>query len=170
MKKEIVEYIVKCLECHKSKAEHRHRAGFLKPFPIPKWKKEVLKMYFIIQLSRTRKKHDAFMVVVDKLTKASDLIPMKVTQKETNVVDIYMREVAHLHCIPKTIVSDRDAKFTSNFWKRLFKGFRTNLNFSIDYHPESNGKIERVNQVIEDMLRMYAMEKPSKWEDCLHLV
>jgi hypothetical protein len=63
-------------------------------------------------------------------------------------------------------VSDRDPKFTSNFWK----GFGTNLNFNTTYHPESYGKTERVNQVIEDMLRMYVMDKPSKWEDYLNLV
>ena len=44
------------------------------------------------------------------------------------------------------------------------------MNFSITYHPSSDGKTERVNQVIEDMLRMYVMDKPSKWEDCLHFV
>ena len=75
-----------------------------------------------------------------------------------------------MHDIPKTIVFDRDPKFTSKFWKGLFKGFRMNLNFSITCHPKSDGKTERVNQVIEDMLRMYVMEKPSKWEDYLHLV
>ena len=75
-----------------------------------------------------------------------------------------------MHEIPKTIVSDRDPKFTSNYWKGLFKGFRTNMNFSIAYHPESDGKTERVNRVIEDILRMYVMDKPSRWEDCLHLV
>jgi hypothetical protein len=67
-------------------------------------------------------------------------------------------------------MSDRDPKFTSKFWKGLFNGFETNLNFSTAYHPELDGKIERVNQVIEDMLRMYVMDKPSKWEYYLHLV
>jgi hypothetical protein len=52
----------------------------------------------------------------------------------------------------------------------LFKGFGTNINFSATYHPQTDGKIERVNQIIEDMLRMYVMDKPSKWEDYLHLV
>jgi hypothetical protein len=60
-----------------------------------------------------------------------------------------------LHGIPKTIVSDRDPKFTSKFWKGLFKGFRMNLNFITAYQPEFDGKTERVNQVIEGMLRMY---------------
>jgi hypothetical protein len=67
-------------------------------------------------------------------------------------------------------VSDRDLKFTSNFWKRLFKGFEMNLNFNTAYHPESDGQTKRMNRVIEDILRMYVMDKPSKWEDYLHLV
>ena len=67
-----------------------------------------------------------------------------------------MREIAQLHGIPKTIVSDKYPKF----WKGLFKGFGTNLNFSTTYHPESDGQTYRVNQVIEDMLRMYVMDKP----------
>jgi hypothetical protein len=67
-------------------------------------------------------------------------------------------------------VSDKDIKFTSNLWKGLFKGFGTNLNFSTTYHLEYDGKTKRVNQVIEDMLRMYVMDKKSKWEDYLHLV
>jgi hypothetical protein len=67
-------------------------------------------------------------------------------------------------------VFDRDPTFTSKLWKGLFKGFGTNLNFSTTYHLESDEKTERVNQVIEDMLRMYVMDKPSKWEDYLHLV
>ena len=67
-------------------------------------------------------------------------------------------------------MSDKDPKFTSNVLKRLFKGFGTNLNFSTTYHPETDGQTKRVNQVIEDMLRMYVMDKPSKWEDYLHLV
>jgi hypothetical protein len=67
-------------------------------------------------------------------------------------------------------VFDRDLKFTSNIWKGLFKGFGTNLNFSIAYHLEYDGQIEKMNQVIEDILRMYVMGKPSKWEDYLHLV
>jgi transposase InsO family protein len=81
-----------------------------------------------------------------------------------------MKEIVMLYRIPRTIVSDRETKFTSNLWKGLFKLFSTNLNFSTTYHPHSDGQIERFNRVIEDMLRMYLMDKPSKWEDYLHLV
>jgi hypothetical protein len=127
-------------------------------------------MDFITKLPRTNKQHDSIMVVVDKLTKYAHFILVNLTHKASNIVDIYMREIARLHHIPKTIVSDRDPKFTSNFWKVLFNGFGTNLNFSTSYHPESDGQTERVNQVIDDMLRMYVMDKPSIWEDYLHLV
>jgi hypothetical protein len=81
-----------------------------------------------------------------------------------------MKEISILHGIPKTIVSDRDPKFTLKFWKGLFNGFGTNLNFNTTYHLESDGQTKRANQVIEDMLRMYVMDKPSKWEQYLHLV
>jgi transposase InsO family protein len=127
-------------------------------------------MDFITRLPRTSKQHDSIMVVVDNLTKAAHFIPLKITHRAANVADIFLKEVARLHRIPKTIVSDRDPKFTSNLWKGLFKGFGTNLNFSTVYHPESDGQTERVNRVIEDILRMYVMDKPSRWKDYLHLV
>jgi hypothetical protein len=127
-------------------------------------------MDFITRLPRIAKMHDSIMVVVDKLTKAAHFIPLKTAHKATNVADSFIKEVAQLQGIPKTIVSDRDPKFTLNFWKGLFKGFRTNLNFSKTYNPEFDGQTERVNRVIEDILRMYLMDKPSRWEDYLHLV
>ena len=92
-------------------------------------------MYFITKLPRTNKQHDCIMVVVDKITKDAHFISFKLTHKETNIADVYMKEIARLHGIPKTIVSDKDPKFTSKFWKGLFKGFGTYLNFSTTYHP-----------------------------------
>jgi hypothetical protein len=139
MKREIEKYITRCMECQKVKEEHRHPTGFLQPLTIPEWKWEVVTMDFIMGLPRKEKLHDSIMVVVDKLTKSAHFIPLKATHKATNVVDIFMKEVAQLHKIPKKIVSNRDPKFTSNFWKGLFKGFITNLNFSIAYHPKSDG-------------------------------
>jgi hypothetical protein len=152
------------------KDKHRHPTCLLQPFPIPKWKWEVVTIDFITKLPRTTKQHDSIMVVVDKLTKAAHFIQMKLIHKATNIVDIYMREISMLHGVPKEIVSDRDPKFTPKFWKLLFKGFEKNLNFSTTCHPESDGKTERVNQVIEGMLRMCVMDKPLKWEDYLDLV
>ena len=75
-----------------------------------------------------------------------------------------------MHRIPKVIISNRDPKFTSNFWKSQFRGLNTTLNFSTSFHPQTDGQIERVNQVLEDLLRMYVKDHPGKWEDYLHLV
>ena len=77
-----------------------------------------------------------------------------------------MKEIVKLQGIPKSIVSKIDPKFNSNFWK----GFGTNMNLSTTYHPQTDGKIERVNQVIDYMLRMYVIDQPSKWKDYLYLV
>jgi len=86
-------------------------------------------IYFITNSLRTRQ-HYSIMVVVDKLTKDTHFTPVKKTHKETNIAEIYMKEIARLHGVPKEILLDRDPTFTSNFWKGLFKGFGTNLNFS----------------------------------------
>jgi hypothetical protein len=110
------------------------------------------------------------MVVVDKLTKATHFIIVKVTHKAANIAEIYIREIAWLHGVPKEIVSNQDPMFTYNFLRGFFNGFGTNLNFSTTYHPDSYWQTKRINQIIEDMLRMYVIKKPSKWEDYIHLV
>ena len=116
----------------------------------------------------TWRQHDSIMVVVDKLTKATNLV--KCTHKTDDIAKIFMKEIFKLHGLPKAIVSDRDVKLTSNFLKGLFADLGTKLNFSTAYHPQIDGQTERVNQVLEDMLCMYLMDKPTKWEDYLHLV
>jgi len=81
-----------------------------------------------------------------------------------------MREILWLHGIPWVVISDRDVKFTSAFWKILFVGLGTQIQFSTTYHPQTDDQTKRVNQVLEDMSRMFVMQEPHKWEDYLHLV
>lgn len=85
------------------------------------------------------------MVVVEKFSKASHFIPVKSTHKTSDILRIFMREVFKSHGLPKAIVSNRDAKFTSNFWKGLFQDLGTQLNFGTCYHPQTHGKTKRVN-------------------------
>jgi hypothetical protein len=127
------------MECQREKAEHRHPTDFLQPLPIPEKKWEVITIDFITKFTRTTRQHDSIMVVVDKLTKVTHFFLVKMTHTTTNIEEIYMREISRLHGIPKAIVSDREANFTSNFWRGLFKGVGTNLNFSTTYHPQSDG-------------------------------
>jgi hypothetical protein len=94
MKKEVVDFIGKCLECQKVKVDHRHTTGWLQSLPIPEWKWEIVTLDFITKLPKTNKQHDCIVVVVDKLTKAAHFIPVNLTHKVDNIVDIYMREIA----------------------------------------------------------------------------
>jgi hypothetical protein len=94
MKREIVEYIARCMECQKVKAKHRHPTRLLQPLPIPECKWEVVTMDFITRFPRTTKLHDSIMVVMDKLTKDAHFIPLKTTHKAADVVDIFIKEVA----------------------------------------------------------------------------
>jgi uncharacterized protein YhjY with autotransporter beta-barrel domain len=83
---------------------------------------------------------------------------------------VCVSEVIHLHGIPKKIISDRDSRFTSRFWTSLQSALGTQLNLRIAYHLETYGQTERVNQVMEDMLRMYVMDNQTQWEKYLPLV
>jgi hypothetical protein len=127
-------------------------------------------MDFITRLPKPTKQNDGIMVVVEKLSKSTHFIPVKSTCKEIDVSSIFMKEIFRLHGIPKEIVYDKDTNFTSIFWKYLFVGFETKLLFSTTYHPQTDGKIERVSQVLEDMLRMHVIHQPNKWQEYLPLV
>ena len=127
-------------------------------------------MDFIMGLLKSKKKNDSIFVLVDKFSKTAHFIPFKLTHKEVHIFNIFLKNIFRLHGIPKAIISDRDTKFTKNFWRSLFSRLETHLNFSTSYHPQIDRKIERINQIVEDMLRMYVMNNPTKWEDYLHLV
>ena len=81
-----------------------------------------------------------------------------------------MKGVFLYHSPPRQTIFDRDLKFTSNFWRAIFEAIRTQLSFSTTYHLQRDGQIERLNQIIEDMLRAYCMREPSKWTRYLYLV
>jgi hypothetical protein len=127
-------------------------------------------MDFITGLPTSTKQNDAIMVVVDKLSKSAHFIPVKSTCKAKDIAQIFMKEVFQLHDMPREIISDRDTKFTSNFWKTLMVGLETNFLFITAYHPQTDGQKERMNQILEDMLRMHVMHQPKKWEYYLSLV
>jgi hypothetical protein len=170
MKGEITEYLARCQYCQQVKAKHQHPTGLLQPLPVLEWKWETISLDFITGFPKTQKPNDSIMVVIDKLSKSAHFIPVKSTFKDINIAEIFMKIFFRRHGIPKMVISDKDVKFTSAFWKELFAGINTNLNISTSYHPQMDGQTERTNQIIEDMLRMYVRTKPRKWEDYLHLV
>ena len=115
MKKYVAEYLARCMECQLVKVEHQHPAGILNPFPIEKWKWDTVSIDFRTGLPRTKYQHELVMVVVDTLTKAAHFIPVKYTFGTAQVADVFLKEIVRLHGVPKMIISDRDAKFTTAF-------------------------------------------------------
>ena len=167
MKREIGSYIAKCDICQRVKAEHQRPAGLLQPLQIPEWKWDSVGMDFITGLPKSSKGNDSIWVVVDRLTKVSHFIAVKTTYQGPKLAELYISRIVALHGTPKLIVSDRGSQFTSRFWQKVHEGLGTHLNLSTAYHPQTDGQTERVNQILEDMLRACVLEYGSKWEDCL---
>jgi transposase InsO family protein len=126
-------------------------------------------MDFIMGLLRTTKGYDSIWVVVDRLTKISHFLPVKTDYPVTVYAQLYIVRILSLHGVPKTIVPDRGSQFVSKFWEELHKSLGTKLLHSSAYHPQTSGQTERVNQILEDMLRACVLEFPQKWGESLSL-
>ncbi|KAL0544273.1 hypothetical protein IC582_019386 [Cucumis melo] len=170
MKREVAEFVSRCLVCQQVKAPRQKPAGLLQPLSIPEWKWENVSMDFITGLPRTLRGFTVIWVVVDRLTKSAHFVPGKSTYTANKWAQLYMSEIVRLHGVPVSIVSDRDARFTSKFWKGLQTAMGTRLDFSTAFHPQTDGQTERLNQVLENMLRACALEFPGSWDSHLHLM
>ena len=167
MDKEIKSYVQSCVKCQSNKASNRHSQGLLQALPVPQEPWEQVTMDLITQLPVTKKKNDAIVVFVDKLTKMTHLVPTKTTVSAPHLAEMFYKEIIRLHGIPKSIVSDRDPRFTSNFWKCLWKLLGTKLAMSTAYHPQTDGQTERMNRTLEDMLRAYVNYEQDDWDHYL---
>jgi ribonuclease HI len=165
MKRDVAEYIAKCDVCSRVKAERQKPAGLLQPIKVPEWKWDQIGMDLITGLPRTKSGYDSIWVVVDRLTKVAHFIPVKTTYTSAKLADIYMKRIVCLHGVPKSIVSDRGTQFTSHFWKQLHESLGMRLEFSTAFHPQTDGQTERVNQILEDMLRACALDYGTSWDD-----
>ncbi|KAL0551422.1 hypothetical protein IC582_010508 [Cucumis melo] len=170
MKREVAEFVSKCLVCQQVEAPRQKPTGLLQPLSVPEWKWENVSMDFITRLPRTLRGFTVIWVVVDRLTKSAHFIPGKSTYTASKWAQFYMSEIVRLHGVPVSIVSDRDGRFTSKFWKGLHAAMDTRLDFSTTFHPQTDGQTERLNQVLEDMLRACALEFPGSWDSHLHLM
>ena len=119
MKNDISEYVSKCLMCQQVKAEHQVPSSLLNPFPIPQWKWDNITMDFLSGFPLTQRKHDAVWVIMDRLTKSAHFLPVQLDCSMDRLAELYVSEIVRLHGIPLSIVSNRDPRFTSRFWKEL---------------------------------------------------
>jgi hypothetical protein len=167
MKADIARFVAHCDNCQRIKAEHQRPAGLLQPLPIPVWKWDEIGMDFVVGLPKTQKGHDSIWVIVDRLTKVAHFLPVRTNYGGERLARLYVDNIVKLHGVPSRIVSDRGTQFTSRFWKSLHKAMGTKLDFSSAYHPQTDGQTERVNQIMEDMLRACVLTYGKDWEQSL---
>ncbi|KAK8948495.1 hypothetical protein KSP39_PZI006255 [Platanthera zijinensis] len=170
MKGDIARFVAECHTCKRVKADHGRPGGKLTPLEIPTWKWESISMDFITGLPKSPRGFDSVWVIVDRLTKCAHFVPYKIDYPMRRIAELYLNEVIRLHGVPVSIISDRDSRFTSRFWQSLQEGLGTDLRYSTAYHPQTNGQTERVNQIVEDMIRCYILDHGGAWDERLRLM
>ena len=167
MRTDVREYVRTCPSCQANKGTNTKPIGVLNPLPIPARKWEQTTTDLITQLPKTSRGHDAIAVFVDKLTKMVHIVPTVTKVTAPQFARLYFDNVVRLHGLQRSIVSDRDPRFTSKFWEALTKLCGTNLARSTAYHPQTDGQTERANRTLEEILRAYVDARQHDWD--LHL-
>lgn len=164
---DIKRWCQECDSCQRVKAERAKPKGTLQPLDTPERRWESVSMDLITDLPTTSKGNDAIFVVVDRLSKMVHIEAVQKSISAKGLAAVYTDRVFRYHGVPQSIVSDRDPRFTSLFWRELAKRLGTELRMSTAYHPQTDGQTERVNGVLEDTLRHFVGPYQNDWDDLL---
>ena len=167
---DVTSYVQTCEECQRNKASNQRSAGLLQPLEVPSQRWERVSMDFITHLPRTRAGYDSLLVIVNYITKMMILRPTHSTAIAVDTARLFMDSVVRLQGVPRVIVSDRDTRFTSNFWKEICRLMGTSLAMSSGFHPQTDGQTERANRSIEEMMRAYVGRRQNDWDERLGMM
>ena len=151
MKTTIIRICERCRTCQPAKGNKKN-TGLYQPLPVSHTPWEEICMDFVLGLPTTQRKVDSIFVVVDHISKMTHFLPCTSTGDAYKVTKLFFKEVVCLHGLPKTIVSYRNTKFISYFWKTLWMMSNTKIKFSTAYHPQTDGQIEVVNRSLGQLL------------------
>ncbi|GAX85886.1 hypothetical protein CEUSTIGMA_g13302.t1 [Chlamydomonas eustigma] len=172
MRSDVEQYVASCPKCQVNKSSNLSPAGLLQPLPIPDHRWDTVSLDFITGLPKSALHYDAILVCVDKLSKFVQLIPCSTTITAEHTAKIFTDHIiAHhgvpKHGVPKHLISDRDPRFTSPYWKRFCYDLGIKQLMSTAYHPETDGQTERTNRVVEEVLRNFLSDR--KLSDCARI-
>ncbi|CAN6716650.1 unnamed protein product [Malus baccata var. baccata] len=159
MKREIAEYVCRCVICQQVKADRKKPFGLMQPLPVPQWKWENITMDFVYKLPRTRNGYDGIWVIVDRLTKSAHFIPLREKYSLSRLVELFVSKIVKYHGVLVSIISDRNPRFTSKFWIAFQEALGSRLFYSTTYHPQTDGQLEKAIRTLEDMLRYSDRQK-----------
>ncbi|MBW0579836.1 hypothetical protein O181_119551 [Austropuccinia psidii MF-1] len=164
----IKDYVSSCQQCSRNKNIHHKKFGFLKPLPIPNGPWICLSMDFITQLPLSNS-FDSILVIVDRFSKMVVFIPTMSSITSLDLAHLFIKNIFSKHGLPFSIFSDRGSLFVSSFWTNLCQQLKISRDLSTAYHPETDGQTERVNQILEQYLRMYVSYHQDDWNTWLPL-
>ncbi len=162
------EYVKICLTCKQNQTFNKKQTGLLQPLPILEGLWESVSMDFMVSLPPSRG-FDAIMVVVDRFSKMAHFIRTKDEAMAQKKGRLFFTHVFKHHGLPKDIVSNRNPKFISKFWRALWKRMGSELKMNISFRPQTDGQIERVNIMIQQFLSNYVAVDQQDWVDHLKL-
>ena len=168
MRQWVNEYINTCETCIRNKTPRQRPHGPLKPLTIPPGPWKSVSMDFIVELPPSQG-HDAIYVCVDRFTKMAHFSATTSAVTAKGTARLFLCDIVRLHGLPADIVSDRGTQFTAKFTKRLLELCDIKGNLSTAFHPQSDGQTERVNQVLEQYLRIFCDYQQDDWYDLLPL-
>ena len=166
---DVRQYVRTCATCQTNKPKHKKPAGLLQPLPVPDDFWQSIGMDLITQLPQTEKGHTAICVFQDRLSKMVHFAATNDTLDAVGYVNLFMENVFRLHGLPRDIVSDRDPRLTADFSRELYASLGVQQRFSTAFHPQTDGQVERSNQVLECMLRHYVGPNLDDWDEHLAL-
>lgn len=164
------DYIGSCPSCQRNKASTQRPMGLLQPLPIPEKRWDSVSLDFTFGLPVTPDGYDGILVFVDRLSKMMHCAPCKSTITGAESAKLYLQTVFKYHGMCKELVSDRDPRFTGQFWQSLFRALGTKLNMSTARQPQTDGQTERMIRTLKEMLRSYVSEQKNNWAEMLPYV
>ena len=169
MKADVLEYCKSCDSCQKTKFGNFNKFGFLIPNPIPSRPYQSIAMDFIVNLPWSGD-FNAIFVVVDRLTKQGTFIPCTTGLTAEEFAELFVKHIVCKFGLPDSIITDRDPRWTSDFWKGVARFLKTKMALSSAHHPQHDGQTEILNRQLTTMLRAYVSDDLSDWSVWLHIL